>query len=203
VTAIPFPTSDLFSVITMGDQRRRAPTWKVLFNLPESGDAHIDYGADTPAQRNIWAARLDDAVLRAERPVLLVAHGASCFAAAWWARLSPASYVSRVTGALMFNPLMEDEGRATDSFSSPDMALPFPTAIVGRISKQRDVEERLATLADAWGSGTLSLIPRGRTLIRRQNWRRAQALLLNATERLVERRMRVADALGMADDASR
>ena len=40
--------------------------------------------------RNLWAARLDEAVRLTERPVILVAHGIGCFAVTWWARLSPA-----------------------------------------------------------------------------------------------------------------
>lgn len=201
MTAIPFPASDLFSVITTMDNRRRAPGWKVLFNLPTWGDTNVDYAADTVAQRNLWAARMDDAILRAEKPVLLVASGASCFATAWWARLSPASYVSRVAGALLFNPLGNDDtADVAEKFASPETKLPFPTAIVGRITKQHELEARLAALADDWGSGTLSIMPRGRTTLGRQNWRRAHALLMNATERLVDRRMRVADALGIATD---
>ncbi|MES2290101.1 MAG: alpha/beta hydrolase [Pseudomonadota bacterium] len=201
MTAITFPSSDLFSIITTHDRRRPSPSWRVLFNLPVSGDANVDFAADTLAERNQWAARLDDAVLRAERPVLLVASEESCFATAWWARLSPSSYVSRVAGALLFNPLARRESvDADDKFASPDSPLPFPTAIVGRIAKQHDLESRLAMLADGWGSGTLSVAPHGRSRIGRQNWRKAHALLVHATERLVERRMRVADALGIPAD---
>lgn len=201
MTALAFPTNTLFSVITTADRQRTAPSWRVLFNLPSSGDTHIDYADDTRADRDRWAARLDDAILRAERPVLLVASGASCLATAWWARLSPASYVSRVAGALLFNPLAQaDDSDRAEKFASPDVALPFPTAIVGRIAKQHELEHELARLADQWGSGTLSISPHGRRSIGRQSWRRAQVLLHNATERLVDRRMRVADALGIAID---
>lgn len=199
MTALAFPTNSLFSVITTAERQRRAPGWRVLFNLPSAGDTHIDYAAGTRAERDRWAARLDDAILHAERPVLLVASGASCLATAWWARLSPASYVSRVAGALLFNPLADDQDE-TDKFASPDIALPFPTAIVGRVAKQHEIELEVARLADQWGSGTLSVSPHGRRSIGRQSWRRAQALLHNATERLVDRRMRVADALGIAVD---
>lgn len=201
MTALAFPTNSLFSVITTSERQHRAPGWRVLFNLPSAGDTHIDYAAETRAERDRWAARLDNAILHAERPVLLVASGASCLATAWWARLSPASYVSRVAGALLFNPLTQtDDSDAAEKFASPDIALPFPTAIVGRVAKQQEIELELARLADQWGSGTLSVSPHGRRSIGRQSWRRAQVLLHNATERLVDRRMRVADALGIAID---
>jgi predicted alpha/beta hydrolase family esterase len=75
--------------------------------------------------------------------VLLVAEGAGCFAAAWWARLSPADYVGRVAGALFFEPGAKDEAR----FASPRVALPFPSVVVG------DAEMR--ALADGWGSSVV------------------------------------------------
>ncbi|RYD65997.1 MAG: hypothetical protein EOP58_06380 [Sphingomonadales bacterium] len=103
MTSLALP-SDLFSVVTTAAPGSRAPAWKVLLDWPRYGDTHIDYAADTPGQRNIWAVRLDEAVLRADKPVLLIASGESCLAAAWWARLSPADYVAKVAGALLFAP---------------------------------------------------------------------------------------------------
>jgi len=193
MTAIALPSSDYFSVITTADRRSRTP-WRALLNLPRFGDAHIDYADETEAQRTLWAARLDEAVRRAERPVLLVASGASCFATAWWARLSPASYVSRVSGALLFSPVgRAARSDASEKFASPRISLPFPSAVIARDGE----EARLRALVEDWGSGLL--VPGGHDRVASGGaWQQAHALLSRATARVVENRMRVADALGVA-----
>src|SRR3954462_4556147 len=100
--------------------------WRSLFAAARH--EHIPYRAETRAERNLLAAKLDAAVTRADGAVLLVAEGASCFATAWWARLSPESYVSRVAGALFFQPIEEDANveDLLDTFASPRTRLPFP-----------------------------------------------------------------------------
>lgn len=98
------------------------------------------------AGRNLWAARLDEAVRLAEQPVFLVAHGVSCFAVAWWARLSPASYVEKVAGAIFVGP-MGSSVRATPEqlFAGPAIRVPFPSVIADRVSDAKE-------LALSWGS---------------------------------------------------
>lgn len=96
--------------------------------------------------RNLWAARLDEAVRLAEEPVFLVAHGVSCFAVAWWARLSPASYVEKVAGALFLGPLGSAVQASPDQlFAGPAIRVPFPSVIADRVADARE-------LARNWGS---------------------------------------------------
>jgi predicted alpha/beta hydrolase family esterase len=196
MTAISLPAGDVFSVITTADLRGRAPSWKALFDLPRFGDAHIGYSAQTPAQRNIWATKLDEAVRTAERPVLLVASGTSCFAAAWWARLSPASYVSRVAGALLFDPVGEDEDRdAAEKFASPGIVLPFPSAVIA-CGAHRRVAAEVHALAASWGSGVVDAAA-DRPAGAGGAWQQAHGLLARAAAHVVERDLRVAGALGI------
>jgi hypothetical protein len=96
------------------------------------------------AGRNLWAARLDEAVRLAEQPVVLVAHGVSCFAVAWWARLSPTSYVSKVAGALFVGPLGKIAA-PEQRFAGPTTLVPFPSILADRAAEARD-------LARSWGS---------------------------------------------------
>lgn len=190
MAALALPASDLFSIVTTGDSRTRSPIWKAKLNWPKFGDTHIDYAADTFAQRNIWAARLDEAVRQADKPVLLVASGESCFAAAWWARLSPLPYVSRVAGALLFAP---DGSHDSEKFASPRGSLPFPTTIID--GKAR-LDRRTLALAEGWGS---ELIERGWEARAEANgWQQAQAVLMRLTGHMVERRLRVAEGLGIS-----
>jgi uncharacterized protein len=107
--------------------------WRDLFAAPAR--AHVPYRAGTLSERNLLGARLDSAVTHAEGAVLLVAEGAGCFATAWWARLSPASYVSRVAGALFFDPIADEAENVEslmDIFASPRTRLPFPSIVLGR-----------------------------------------------------------------------
>ncbi len=140
-------------------------------------------GGASAAQRNLTAAQIDAAVTRAERAVLLVAEGAGCLAAAWWARLSPRDYVSRVAGSLLIAP----EARAGQfaDFASPRSALPFPSIVVG-------ADDTSQALAAEWGSrlvdGPLAVgtgRPSGRF----------QALLARFTSAIVEHDVQAAERL--------
>lgn len=131
--------------------------WRHLFATP--AHTHIPYRAGTRAERNLLGARLDAAVTHAEGAVLLVAQGASCFATAWWARLSPASYVSRVSGALFFDPIAEEEENIDtllDTFASPPTHLPFPSIVLGGEDKRSALATRVRALAEGWGSGMVA-----------------------------------------------
>ncbi|MBC9033410.1 alpha/beta hydrolase [Sphingomonas sp. JC676] len=179
-----------FSIVAIAD--RQLAGLGALFE--GAGSARIPFKARTAAERNVLAARLDAAVIQADRAVLLVAHGASCFATAWWARLSPASYVSRVAGALFFEPIEGDEtsvGNLLDTFASPRSALPFPSIVLGGETAPKDLRPQIRALAQSWGSRVVigghveidSPISRTRRAIER------------FTSAMVERDMRVADAL--------
>ncbi|MEZ0242352.1 MAG: alpha/beta hydrolase [Sphingomonas sp.] len=186
MASLALQTGDLFSIVTTGDGRAR----KSLLDWPKLGATHVDYAADTPAQRNLWAVRLDEAVRRADKPVLLVADGESCFATAWWARLSPASYVARVAGALLFAP---HERGDPARFASPRGSLPFPSTVIDRSAR---LDRRTLAIAQGWGS---ELLERGwESPGDASGWQQAQALMTRLTAHIVERRMRVADALGVS-----
>ena len=91
-----------WSIITIAAAGRADPAWNTRMRWPVKGDDHVVL--HDGERRSLWAAQLDAAVMRADRTVLLVAEGLGCHAASWWARLSPASYVSRIAGALLFDP---------------------------------------------------------------------------------------------------
>lgn len=92
--------------------------------------------------RNMLGARIDRFVGEADRQVILLAHGAGCRAAAWWARLSPSHYVQRVAGAILVDPMVADT-RAR--FASPATLLPFRSMTL-------DSTGRIEALAREWGS---------------------------------------------------
>ncbi|HVJ01540.1 MAG TPA: alpha/beta hydrolase [Sphingomonas sp.] len=128
--------------------------WASLLQWPERGDAHVPFRAGTRAERNLLGAKLDAAVTQADRAVLLLAQGAACHATAWWARLSPASYVSRVAGAILFQPIdgEADEAELNETFASPRIRLPFPSVVVGGEQGRGELPPQIRALAENWGS---------------------------------------------------
>lgn len=180
-----------FSVVTLVDRDRLAP-WETLFDWPRLGQDHLELSLDTLTQRNLWAARLDEAVIAADRAVLLLASGASCAAAAWWARLSPRPYVSRIAGAFLFAPAGDGTGDDADGtmLASPDTPLPFPSVIVD--GDEAIAGERLRTLADGWGSRIVRRPDRARHPAGPPAWRHAQRLFLRLSAGVVARDVRLA-----------
>lgn len=102
----------------------------------------LPIGRKTAADRNLLGARIDRFVGESDRRVILLAHGAGCRAAAWWARLSPSHYVQRVAGAILVDPTT-DAGK--DRFASPATLLPFRSVTVDRSG-------RIEALVREWGS---------------------------------------------------
>ncbi|WP_213981136.1 alpha/beta hydrolase [Sphingomonas sp. dw_22] len=183
-----------FSIVTIAEGRPSA--WGALFESGPQPDAHIPFKARTTAERNVLAAKLDAAVMQADRAVLLLAQGAGCFATAWWARLSPTSYVSRVAGALFFEPIEKDEGSVDgllDTFASPRSALPFPSIVLGGETVRAGLRPQVRSLAESWGS---RVVIGGHAAIDSPLSRTRRAIE-RFTANMVERDMRVADALGM------
>lgn len=173
-----------FSIVTLGERRNRPTAWRELFGWPDLGDAHVELSSATSQARNASAARIDDAVLQADRPVLLLAEGAACFATAWWARLSPTPYVARVAGALLFRPPLDGERRS--GFASPRVQLPFPSLLLDNSLPPEGAQ----TLAGDWGSRLADLRDvrqeRGGT----GPWRHAQRMIERYTLSVVARDLR-------------
>lgn len=106
----------------------------------------LPLGRQTDGDRNLLGARIDRFVGEADRQVILLAHGAGCRAAAWWARLSPTHYVQRVAGAILVDPTTES---GADRFASPATVLPFRSVTVDRSGQ-------IEALAREWGSELLA-----------------------------------------------
>ena len=104
--------------------------------------------------RGDWSARLQEVVLDAPSPVVLVAHSLGCILAAWWAAHSSAA--GRVRGALLVAP---------GDVETPELArqihgwmpiarrrLPFPSVLVGSQNDPYCRFDRARQLAGDWGA---------------------------------------------------
>ncbi|MGI9132535.1 MAG: RBBP9/YdeN family alpha/beta hydrolase [Rhodoferax sp.] len=104
--------------------------------------------------RGDWMAQLEEAVLAAQAPVVLVAHSLGCILCAAWAAHSRHS--GRVQAALLVAPgdPERDALRAVLPSWSPVVlqALPFPSVLLGSQDDPYCSLERARDFARAWGS---------------------------------------------------
>jgi hypothetical protein len=126
--------------------------------------------------------------------VLLVAEGVGCFAASWWARLSPSHYVSKVAGALMFDPASPPrDADARQLFASPAIQLPFPSILLTPDDAELRDDAALGAQVDSWGSRRVAG-SRQRT-VDQSAWWSAQRLVNRFTRAIVEHDVQRAHAL--------
>lgn len=187
MTSLTLERRGSFSIVSLG-QGDDATDWAAMLGLSAAPRTYLDVSAATAGQRNLWAARLDETVMKADRAVLLLANGAGCAAAAWWARLSPRPYVSRVAGAILHSPLDAGDHAADGIFASPSMALPFPSIVLdegGAIDPQR-----LGRIASGWGSQVVERQPAAA-------WHHARRLFERWSAGVVERDLRIASTFGV------
>ena len=131
--------------------------------------------------RGDWSARLEDTVVDADGPVVLVAHSLGCILAAWWAAHS--SHAHRVQGALLVAP--GDVERPDLAAQIPGWApiarqpLPFPALLVGSRSDPYCSFERAEGLAQSWGARFIDYGERGHINAESGlgDWTEGQALL--------------------------
>uniref|UniRef100_UPI0035CB005E alpha/beta hydrolase n=1 Tax=uncultured Sphingomonas sp. TaxID=158754 RepID=UPI0035CB005E len=99
-----------------------------------------------------WALQLDSAFAHRGAPAVILAEGVACLAVAWWAQLSPRSYMAMIHGAVFLSPLdvrFGQESVAASARLSPATGLPFPSVVVNTAYPFVD---RVLALADGWGS---------------------------------------------------
>lgn len=105
-----------------------------------------------------WSARLNDAVTRAPRPVVLVAHSLGTSLTMRWSSQHRESAAKKVAGAFLVAPT--DRDRFDAQPTSPVRGwgpmilepLPFPSMIVASRNDDRVSFDRAQAFAKAWGS---------------------------------------------------
>jgi len=114
--------------------------------------------------RGDWSARLQETVLDAPRPVVLVAHSLGCILVAWWAAHSPLA-ARKVRGALLVAPGDTEQPQLREQLPgwSPVMMqrLPFASIVVGSDNDIYCSAQRVQAMADAWGARFVDAGPSG------------------------------------------
>ena len=127
--------------------------WQTLWESLHPRHARVEQSDWCQPNREAWLRKLENEIVAAGEPVVLVAHSLGCALAAHWAR----GAARRVAGALLVAPadadmvaLMLD---AVASFAPvPLEPLPFPSIVVASSDDPYVSLERAETFARAWGS---------------------------------------------------
>ena len=114
---------------------------------------------DAP-HRNTWVNKLNLAIRRADRPVVLVTEGIACLAAAWWAEYEQADAEGAVIGALLVLPPDVDRPGADPRLAGfgacPRSPLPFPSYLVAGPDNTPALRHSLTQLARDWAADFVS-----------------------------------------------
>jgi predicted alpha/beta hydrolase family esterase len=113
--------------------------------------------------RGDWMAQLEEAVLAAPTPVVLVAHSLGCILTAGWAVHSQNTH--KVIGALLVAPGDPDTEMGKSNFPSfapvAMKSLPFPSVLVASRNDPYTRFARAQSFAEAWHSEFIDIGARG------------------------------------------
>lgn len=130
--------------------------WQTHWQRQLGDCARVDLGTWDDPNRNAWVNKLNLAIHRAGRPVILVAHSLGCHAVAWWNEYERPTADGPVQGALLVAP-PEVEDKAVDGRMArfaPVMrtAFPFPSIVAASRDDPYIRFERARRLARIWKS---------------------------------------------------
>lgn len=122
-------------VLTVPGFRNSGPGhWQTLWEDKRADCRRAELGMWDAPHRNTWVNKLNLAIRRADRPVVLAAHSLGCLAVAWWAEFERPECGNPVIGALLVAPPDVDRpGRdpgLSGLSSCPRRPLPFPAFLV-------------------------------------------------------------------------
>lgn len=130
--------------------------WQSVWERQRDDCERVDLGTWNTPHRNTWVNKLNLAIHRAGRPVILVAHSLGCLAAAWWAKLEQPAADRPVLGALLVAPPDVDffpmDERLGKFAPTPGDRLPFPSILVASHNDPYIGFRAAQRLARLWGS---------------------------------------------------
>jgi predicted alpha/beta hydrolase family esterase len=130
--------------------------WQSLWEREREDCHRVDLGDWDKPHRNNWVNKLNLAIIRADRPVVLVAHSLGCLAAAWWVKYEQPAATGPVIGALLVAPPEVDffpiDERLTKFAPMPEEELPFPSILTASRNDPCMGFRTARRLARAWGS---------------------------------------------------
>lgn len=139
--------------------------WQSCWERELQDCAKVDLGMWADPHRNTWVNKINLAIHKAGRPVVLVAHSLGCHAVAWWAEYERPARGSPVVGALLVAP-PDVEGAQVDlrlrRFAPfVDRRLPFDTTVVASQNDPYATFGQAKRMARKWGSRLIDAGPLG------------------------------------------
>jgi len=138
--------------------------WQTILEAERSDAISVPRRAHDKLSCAAWVAALDASLASIEAPVILVAHSAGCMIVAHWAQ----RHRRAIVGALLATP-PDFDSPLPEGYPSPDVLrmngwlptprtrLPFPSIVAASRNDPLGRFERVAALAEAWGSTTVDL----------------------------------------------
>jgi len=130
--------------------------WMAAWERQRPDSARLDLGMWDKPHRNTWVNKLNLAIHRAERPVILVADDIACLAVAWWAEYEQSDSANAVIGALLVSPPDVDrpgaDPRLAPFGACPRQKLPFPSFVVADREASQPKLVTTTQLASDWDS---------------------------------------------------
>ncbi|MBW8752835.1 MAG: serine hydrolase family protein [Sphingomonadales bacterium] len=130
--------------------------WQTRWERKYANARRVELGMWDDPHRNTWVNKLNLAIHRAERPVVLVAHSLGCLTVAWWAEYEQPGPDSGVIGALLAAPPDVDrpglDPRLARFSACPRAELPFPSVVAASQNDPYCSQRSAISLARDWGS---------------------------------------------------
>ena len=134
--------------------------WMEAWEIERADARRLLLGMWEAPHRNTWVNKLNLAIRRADRPVVLVAEGIATVAVAWWAEYERPQPGDPVIGALLVLPPDIDrpggDPRLASFGACPRGPLPFPSYLVAGPNEPPALRYSLAQLARDWNAGFVS-----------------------------------------------
>jgi hypothetical protein len=147
---------DPLVLLVPGLNNSNARHWQSHWEARLPDCERVDLGMWDDPHRNTWVNKLNLAIHRAGRPVILVAHSLGCLAVAWWAAFEQPPQGNPVVGALLVAPPDVDRPRIDPRLArfapAPRSILPFPTFLAASSNDPYCPMRVAKQLARDWGS---------------------------------------------------
>jgi len=153
---LPRTSAEKPLILLIPDRDDGADDWMAIWERESADSSRIDLGMWDNPHRNTWVNRINLAIERAGRPVVLVARGLACVAVAWWAEFEQPAHGDPVTFALLVAPPDVSrpgaDPRLARFTSCPRQPLPFRSFLVAGSRRPVAEQEALRSLAHDWES---------------------------------------------------